>query len=108
MEKISENSELLTQVLLYHVIPEKIMSTMISDGVEKNTLLDGESVKFSVNDNGIMINEKATVVTGDVMTKSGVVHVIDEVLLPEGAETMMGGSDPNMRTEDETSVSVYF
>ncbi len=41
----------------------------------------GQSLKIAVTDGGVMINN-AKVVTTDITTSNGVIHVIDTVLLP--------------------------
>jgi len=75
----------LTSILLYHVKDAQVMSgdltngytTMLSTGPDSynNTLL--------VNtDEGVTLNGSSTVTSADIETTNGVIHVIDEVLLP--------------------------
>ncbi len=71
----------LSEVLLYHVISGKVMSTDLSDGLEAATL-NGESVVFDLS-SGVMVNE-ANVIGADIEASNGVIHVIDGVLVPEG------------------------
>lgn len=75
---------LLTQVLLYHVVPGKVMSSDLSDGLEVATL-QGESVKFTLGDGVAMVND-ANLIATDIETSNGVIHVIDSVILPPVAE----------------------
>ena len=57
LEKISEDSALLEQTLLYHVIPSGTMfSEAITDGAIRRTLLNGNNVFFTNNGDGIMVN----------------------------------------------------
>ena len=70
----------LSQILLYHVVPGKVMAAAVEDGMEAATV-QGSPVKFMVVDGKVMINE-ATVITADVEATNGVIHVIDQVLLP--------------------------
>ena len=74
----------LTQILLYHVVPGKVMAADVSDGLEADTAQGGK-VKFMVADGKVMINE-ANVVATDVVASNGVIHVIDKVILPPAAE----------------------
>jgi len=69
----------LSKVLLYHVVSGKVLSTDLSDGLMAKTL-NGESLKIDLK-NGVKVNQ-STVVTADVLATNGVVHVIDEVLVP--------------------------
>ncbi|MEX0311277.1 MAG: fasciclin domain-containing protein [Tateyamaria sp.] len=76
-----ENKDQLTAILTYHVVPGKVMSTDLSDDMEATTV-QGEAVTIDL-DNGVMV-EEATVVSADIETSNGVIHVIDSVILPEG------------------------
>ena len=70
----------LTQILLYHVVGLKAMAADVTDGLEVETL-QGGTVKFSVVDGKVMIND-ATIVTTDIEASNGVIHVIDAVIMP--------------------------
>ena len=76
-----ENKDELIAVLTYHVVAGKIMS---SDIAGKETMV--ESVQGSELDvnatNGVTV-DGATVVTADIETDNGVIHIIDRVVLPE-------------------------
>jgi uncharacterized surface protein with fasciclin (FAS1) repeats len=73
----------LTDVLTYHVVAGKVMSTDLSDGMQADTV-NGEPLAISVGDDGTVMINGATVVTADIETANGVIHVIDTVLVPEG------------------------
>jgi uncharacterized surface protein with fasciclin (FAS1) repeats len=70
----------LTQILLYHVVPGKVMSGDLSDGLEAATA-QGENVAFTIGDGTAMVND-ANIVAADIETSNGVIHVIDTVILP--------------------------
>jgi uncharacterized surface protein with fasciclin (FAS1) repeats len=76
-----ENQEQLANILLYHVVPGKVMSGDLSDDMEADTALEGQSLTIDL-DNGVMV-EQATVVTADIEASNGVIHVIDSVILPD-------------------------
>jgi transforming growth factor-beta-induced protein len=71
----------LSEVLLYHVVSGKVMSTDLTNGLVAETL-NGESVTFDLSD-GVKVN-MSTVIGADVEASNGVIHVIDTVLVPEG------------------------
>lgn len=75
-----ENAADLTGVLTYHVVPSAVMSSDLSDGMTVATV-NGETITIGVSDAGVTVND-ATVVTADIETSNGVIHVIDSVLLP--------------------------
>lgn len=69
----------LSEVLLYHVVADKVMSTDLTDGMEAETL-KGDNVKIDLSD-GVKIND-SKVVEADVEATNGIIHVIDTVLVP--------------------------
>ena len=73
----------LTDVLLYHVVPGKVMAADVAglDGQEVETVGGGMLTVTIGDDGSVMIND-ATVVTPDVEASNGVIHVIDSVLIP--------------------------
>lgn len=70
----------LSEVLLYHVVSGKVLSTDLSDGMMAETL-QGESLSVDLS-MGVKINE-STVTLADLDATNGVIHVIDQVLVPE-------------------------
>lgn len=77
-----ENKDKLTAILTYHVVPGKVMSGDLQDDMMAATV-QGEDVTIDL-DNGPMVND-AKVVTADIETSNGVIHVIDKVILPKAA-----------------------
>ena len=70
----------LTDVLLYHVLDGKVMSTDLTDGMTATTLL-GEDITVTIVGDDVFIND-AMVTVADLEAENGVVHVIDAVLIP--------------------------
>lgn len=69
----------LAKVLTYHVVPGKVLSTDLTNGLEAATV-NGEKVKFDLT-SGAMVN-KSKITTADLLATNGVIHVIDTVLVP--------------------------
>ncbi|GAA4838577.1 hypothetical protein GCM10023331_24760 [Algivirga pacifica] len=92
------DKETLTTVLQYHVVEGDVMSTDLSDGMEVETLL-GEKLMIKVMDGMVYVNG-AMVTTADVTTDNGVIHVIDEVLMPTSLTTIADvvSADENFST----------
>ena len=80
---LPENKELLTAILLYHVVAGSVMAADVVE-LSSATTLNGDSIDISVSDSGVMINN-ANVVQADVTASNGVIHIIDAVLLPPPA-----------------------
>lgn len=74
-----ENKDQLVAVLTYHVIPGKVMSTDLSEGLKAATVQGGE-VTVTL-DGGPKVNG-ANITTADIAATNGVIHVIDAVILP--------------------------
>jgi len=89
---LPENKDQLTSILTYHVIAgAAIQSTDLSDGQEAETF-NGDTIQVTLSDDGIMIND-ATVTTPDVLASNGIIHVINEVLMPPTPEPTNAPTD---------------
>jgi uncharacterized surface protein with fasciclin (FAS1) repeats len=75
-----ENKDQLTAILTYHVVPGKVMSGDLSDGMMATTV-QGTDVTIGTED-GVTVNG-ANVVEADIEASNGVIHVIDAVIMPE-------------------------
>lgn len=70
----------LASILLYHVVGASAKSTDLSNG-QKIVTLNGSEVTASISDGNVYI-DKAMVITADIETDNGVIHVIDAVIIP--------------------------
>jgi uncharacterized surface protein with fasciclin (FAS1) repeats len=75
-----ENKAKLQAILTYHVVAGKVTASQVT-GMKSAKTVNGASLKISVMNGGVMINN-AKVVKADIETSNGVIHVIDTVLLP--------------------------
>ena len=75
-----EENATLSNILLYHVVSGSVPSNAVTDGMLA-TMANGDKAKFSVNAGTVSIGT-ATVTTPDVQASNGIIHVIDEVLIP--------------------------
>jgi len=81
-EELLADTELLTSVLTYHVLPQEVLAeTVVTLDGESVATVNGADVTISVDGDTVMVND-ATVVQTDIMASNGVIHVIDTVLLP--------------------------
>ena len=78
IDYLLENPEELTKVLTYHVVAGNVLSTDLTNGDVPT--LNGENVTIDLS-NGVKVND-ATVTTADVLATNGVIHVINQVLVP--------------------------
>ncbi|MEX1188475.1 MAG: fasciclin domain-containing protein, partial [Bacteroidia bacterium] len=82
IEALEADVNLLTDVLLYHVVGSAALSTDLNDGDELSTLLAGQILDVTITGMDVMINE-SNVTMPNLEAFNGVVHVIDGVLVPE-------------------------
>merc|ERR1719420_1006354 len=76
---LPENLTTLQDILKYHVVPAKVLSTDLSLN-QKAPTLEGSDVTVTSLD-PVKINE-SEVIQADVMASNGVIHVISSVLMP--------------------------
>ena len=74
-----ENKDKLVAVLTYHVVPGKVMSTDLTEGLTAATV-QGADVTITL-EGGAKVNG-AVISTADIAASNGVIHVIDTVILP--------------------------
>jgi uncharacterized surface protein with fasciclin (FAS1) repeats len=75
-----ENKETLVSILTYHVLSGKVMSGDIAGKQLSPATVQGSTVDINAT-NGVMI-DGANVITADIETSNGVIHVIDKVIMP--------------------------
>jgi uncharacterized surface protein with fasciclin (FAS1) repeats len=75
-----ENKDKLAAVLTYHVVAGKVMAADVVK-IDSAATVQGQKVMVKVEGGNVMING-AKVVMADVKASNGVIHVIDNVLLP--------------------------
>jgi uncharacterized surface protein with fasciclin (FAS1) repeats len=74
------NRTQLIAVLTYHIVPSKVMSTDLKNGMMVKTV-QRENLTINTT-NGVMVNN-AKVVQADINCTNGVIHAIDTVLMPK-------------------------
>ncbi len=96
----------LTDILLYHVVADKAMSTDLSDGQVIETVL-GKNITVTINNDGVFIND-AQVTVADIEADNGVVHVIDAVLIPPADVLTRESDDFGTILTDHAGRTLYF
>ncbi len=89
---LGKDSAKLKAVLLYHVVPGAVSAaqatklaaptTAMKTGSVAVKTLQGSALTLRLSANGMLYVDKAMVVTADVKASNGVIHVIDQVILP--------------------------
>ncbi|HET8723825.1 MAG TPA: fasciclin domain-containing protein [Anaeromyxobacteraceae bacterium] len=81
-DQLLSDTSLLTAVLTYHVIGARVLKADVVPGVQPATV-QGET--FSISPALAITDRRArtsNIVTTDVITSNGIIHVIDRVILP--------------------------
>ena len=76
-----ENREKLVAILTYHVIPGKVMAGDVAGKKLSVETVQGDDLAVDAMSGGVMING-ATVTAADIEASNGVIHVINQVVLP--------------------------
>lgn len=85
LDKLSQDPQLLKDVLMFHVVQNKIPADTVVTLTQAQPLRQGEAIVIETQGEGaVVLNDQARVIRTDLMAKNGVVHVIDSVLLPQG------------------------
>jgi uncharacterized surface protein with fasciclin (FAS1) repeats len=83
LDALAEDREMLRAVLLYHVVEGEARASDVASMRSAETL-NGDSVRLRASGDTVRVNA-ARVVKADVTASNGVIHVIDEVLIPSAA-----------------------
>jgi uncharacterized surface protein with fasciclin (FAS1) repeats len=80
-----ENKARLAAILTYHVVPGEVPAKSVLTGAPLATL-NGQRLGVSIEKRtGVARVEQAAIVGSDIRTSNGIIHVIDEVILPSDA-----------------------
>eukprot|EP00536_Pseudo-nitzschia_multiseries_P001854 jgi/Psemu1/235125/estExt_Genewise1.C_240043 len=71
----------LQNTLKYHLLPEDIPSSVITNGAYIQAV-NGDKLLFSLTGSDVFVNTVSQVIAPDAAASNGVVHAIDKVLLP--------------------------
>ncbi|MCZ0962367.1 fasciclin domain-containing protein [Paracoccus sp. EF6] len=75
-----ENKQQLVDILTYHVVPGKVMAADVV-GLDEAKTVNGKMIDVQVEGNAVKV-DGANVTATDVAASNGVIHVIDQVILP--------------------------
>ncbi|MFC9920069.1 fasciclin domain-containing protein [Agromyces binzhouensis] len=79
IETLQGDSELLTSILTYHVVPGQLAPDEV---VGTQATVQGGTVEVTGSGDELMVND-ANVICGGVMTANATVYLIDSVLMPQ-------------------------
>ncbi|BAY13655.1 fasciclin domain-containing protein [Calothrix sp. NIES-2098] len=96
-----ENRETLIKLLRYHVVSGQLTSSQLSTGQVKTIEDQPVNVKVDTANNQIAVND-AQVIQANVQASNGVIHAINQVLIPPDLTTQQPGTTPGTTTGQGT------
>lgn len=81
LQALLKDKAALGKVLTYHVVAGKVMASDVVKLTSAKTV-QGQELKIAVKD-GVVYVDGAKVISTDIETSNGVIHVIDSVVLPK-------------------------
>jgi uncharacterized surface protein with fasciclin (FAS1) repeats len=83
VEGLLKDKAALTAILTYHVVPGKVMAAdVLKMKSGQPATVNGQKVNIVVRDGKVFV-DGAQVVSTDIVTTNGVIHVIDSVIMPK-------------------------
>jgi len=79
MDALAKDPAMLKNVLTYHVIADKVMSSDVKNGPVKT--VNGASVALAKTGDYVTV-EESMVQTANIVATNGVVHTVDRVMIP--------------------------
>ncbi|MBU7581555.1 MAG: S-layer homology domain-containing protein [Nostoc sp. TH1S01] len=99
-----QNRELLLKILRYHVVPGSLTSSQLTAGQLRTAEDEPVNIKVDSANNQIAVND-ARVIQPNVQASNGVIHVINEVLIPPNLNVSQQPGDNNQTTPSGTSTT---
>jgi len=96
LDELKNDISKLTKVLTYHVIDGVYFSKGLGSSQDVPTLNSGETVRITKSGSGEVKVNDFTVVSADNLVTNGVIHALDNVLIPDGVIGAAWGLRPSL------------
>uniref|UniRef100_A0AAR2K5N4 Periostin, osteoblast specific factor a n=1 Tax=Pygocentrus nattereri TaxID=42514 RepID=A0AAR2K5N4_PYGNA len=97
MERLMGDKGVLQALLNYHLLNSVQCSEAIMTGTSYETL-EGTNIEIGCDGDSLTVNGVKMVLKKDIVTTNGVIHLIDEVLMPDSAKQVMELVGPSQAT----------
>uniref|UniRef100_A0A672GPU1 Periostin n=1 Tax=Salarias fasciatus TaxID=181472 RepID=A0A672GPU1_SALFA len=97
LERLLSDKEVLQALVKYHLLDSVQCSEAIMSGSSYQTL-EGNNIEIGCDGDSLTVNGIKMVRTKDIVTTNGVIHLIDEVLMPDSAKQVMELLGPSQST----------
>lgn len=86
-KRLKDAETCVGNLVRHHLIPHTLCSTPILN--HATTLnIDGEPLHLERSEDGKLFVNKVQIVAKDIMATNGIIHVVDEVMVPESAQSV--------------------
>ncbi|XP_047450823.1 periostin, osteoblast specific factor b isoform X5 [Mugil cephalus] len=85
LERFQSNKDVLKALLSYHLLNSVQCSEAIMAGSSHETL-EGHNIEIGCDGESLTVNGIKMVLKKDIVTSNGVIHLIDQVLIPDSAK----------------------
>ncbi|XP_034063037.1 periostin, osteoblast specific factor b isoform X3 [Gymnodraco acuticeps] len=88
LERLQGDKEVLKALLNFHILDSVQCSEAIMGGTSYETL-EGNNIEIGCDGESLTVNGIKMVLKKDIVTTNGVIHLIDQVLMPDSAKQVM-------------------
>ncbi|KAM8854602.1 periostin, osteoblast specific factor b isoform 2-T2 [Synchiropus picturatus] len=88
LERLQDDKKVLQAMLKYHILDSVQCSEAIMSGSTYETL-EGNNIVIGCDGDSLTVNGVKMVRKKDIVTTNGVIHLIDEVLMPDSAKQVV-------------------
>ncbi|XP_047199363.1 periostin isoform X3 [Hippoglossus stenolepis] len=88
LERIMGNKDVIAALVNYHLLKTVQCSEAITAGSVYETV-EGSSIEIGCDGDSLTVNGIKMVLKKDIVTTNGVIHLIDQVLIPDSAKEVM-------------------
>ncbi|XP_036381281.1 periostin-like [Megalops cyprinoides] len=88
LERLMNDKGVLQALLKYHILDSVQCSEAIMAGTSYETL-EGSNIEIGCDGESLTVNGIKMVLKKDIVTSNGVIHLIDQVLMPNSAKQVM-------------------
>ncbi|XP_065136874.1 periostin, osteoblast specific factor b isoform X2 [Paramisgurnus dabryanus] len=88
LDRLMEDKESLQALLNYHLLNSVQCSEAIMSGTSYETQ-EGSNIEIGCDGDSLTVNGVKMVLKKDIVTTNGVIHLIDQVLMPDSAKQVM-------------------
>jgi uncharacterized surface protein with fasciclin (FAS1) repeats len=91
LQALENDPDTLAQILQYHVAQGELMAADVATSTTIPTVA-GQDLNVTADGSTVTLNDSVQVTTTDIEASNGVIHVIDQVLLPPDVQLPAGGT----------------